>query len=582
MAEITVIPSTAHLPAAEVWLHAHPARLTLDTETTGLDVFAPGFQVGVVALGHSDGAVLAFPGRDRGLVRQVLIRAAAGDRPLWAHNAVYDAWALRITSGVKLSRLRCSLVAARVAYPDRFTSSEGFSLKTLRPTTQTAQDALQARFAQTHPDPARRSDWLPSAVRGLAWDTPELLAYVGEDTVEGARLVDGLAAHAELRQFMLDEVRTDQIWRWQGFDGIRVDHARLRAMHDAVAPALAAAEAEFGFQPWTSTRVRQAYVESLGVTLARTKTGALRLGKRERPTATVPDEATEAWGRFCAAIDLHADQTQVAQLLASGGLLRSRIAVNGAVTGRSTSAGPNLQNFSPAVRETVLAAPGCVLVGADLSHVEPSVLAAITRDPLLVEHCAPGRDVYVEVAAIIWGGTALETDADGAPTAAAAKLRKRAKIVFLALTYGMGNAALAATLGTDEGEAKRIRASALGVYTGLAWWSKDVTARAKAGERLTTLAGRPLPLLTDAAYRAVNYVVQGSAADIFKAMTREIAAGLPAGARVLIPVHDELIVECREEDADPVAALIRTAMHVEIDGVPVWGDPEIIGTRWRK
>ena len=77
MAEITVIPSTAHLPAAEAWLHAHPGRLTLDTETTGLDVFAPGFQVRVVTLGHSDGAVLAVPGRDRELVRRALAHAAA-------------------------------------------------------------------------------------------------------------------------------------------------------------------------------------------------------------------------------------------------------------------------------------------------------------------------------------------------------------------------------------------------------------------------------------------------------------------------------------------------------------------------
>ncbi len=582
MAEITVIPSTAHLPAAEAWLHAHPGRLTLDTETTGLDVFAPDFQVGVVALGSSDGAVLAFPGRDRKLVRKILICAGADTRPLWAHNASYDAWALRATAGMKLSSLRCSLTAARVAYPDRFLTSEGFSLKALRPTTQTAQDALKARFALTHPDLARRSDWLPSAVRELPWDTPELLAYVAEDVVEGARLVDGLASHADLLQFMLDEVRTDQTWRWQGFDGIRVDLDRLREMQAAVAPALAAAEAEFGFRPWAGCKARQDYVAALGVVLPRTQTGALMLGKRERAAAVVPAESAEEWERFCAAIDLHTDQGQVTQLLTSGGLLRSRIAVNGAVTGRSTSAGPNLQNLSPAIRETIVAAPGCVLVGADLSHVEPSVLAALTRDPLLIEHCAPGRDVYLEVAAVIWGGTALEKDADGAPTAAAAKLRKKAKVVFLALTYGMGNAAFAATLGTTEDEAKAVRARALGVYTGLAKWSKDVAARAKAGERLTTLGGRPLPLLTDISYRAVNYNIQGSAADIFKEMTRDVAAGLPTGARVLIPVHDELVVECLEADAERVAALISTAMHIQLDDVPVWGDPEIIGTRWRK
>ena len=582
MAEITVIPSTAHLLAAEAWLHAHPGRLTLDTETTGLDVFAPGFQVGVVALGHSDGAVLAFPGRDRGLVRQALIRAATAGRPLWAHSAGYDAWALRATAGVKLSSLRCSLTAARVAYPDRFLTSEGFSLKALRPTTQTAQDTLKARFTLTHPDLARRSDWLPAAVRELTWDTPELLAYVAEDVVEGARLVDDLAAHASLLQLMLDEIHTDQAWRWQGFDGIRVDLTRLREMQGAVAPALAAAEGAFGFRPWAGCKARQEYVASLGVTLPHTKTGALMLGKKERAAAVVPAESAEDWERFCAAIDLHTDQTQVVQLLASGGLLRSRIAVNGAITGRSTSAGPNLQNFSPAVRETIIAAPGCVLVGADLSHVEPSVLASLTSDPLLIEHCAPGRDVYVEVAAVIWGAEALEKDAAGSPTTAAAKLRKKAKVVFLALTYGMGNAAFATTLGTDEDEAKAVRARALGVYTGLAKWSKDVAARAKAGERLTTLGGRPLPLLTDISYRAVNYTIQGSAADIFKQMTRDVAAGLPAGARVLIPVHDELVVECVEADAERVSDLIRTAMHVEIDGVPVWGDPEIIGTRWRK
>lgn len=99
---------------------------------------------------------------------------------------------------------------------------------------------------------------------------------------------------------------------------------------------------------------------------------------------------------------------------------------------------------------------------------------------------------------------------------------------------------------------------------------------------MTTLDGRNLPLLSDAPYRAVNYSIQASAAEMFKKMTRDVAARLPSGARCLIPVHDELVVECLELDADSVADIIREAMRVEVAGILVWGEPEILGPRWRK
>ena len=589
MNEITLITKAAELRIADDWLATHNGRLVLDTETTGLDVFAADFEIGVVALGHSSGAVLAFPGRDRDLVRAVLQRAFATARSIWAHNAIYDSWALRATSELKLSSLKCSLVAARVAYPDRFPPPKGrkgpehgFSLKDLRPTTQHAQDALKTSFSSGYPAEARRSDWLPRAVRLLPWDTDELLAYVAEDVVAGARLVDDIAADRNARPFINDEIATDQLWRWTGFDGIHVDLERLQQLADKAAPTLAEAEKHFGFKPWTGNKARQEYLRKLGVQLPTTDGGALKLGKKERPAAEVPEEAQAEWDMFCASIEAHSDQTQVAQFLASGGLLRGQISVNAAITGRSTSRNPNLQNMSPAIRETVIARPGCVLVGADLSHVEPSILAALSGDPLLIEHCARGRDVYIEVAAVVWGPEAFAVDAAGAPTPDAAKLRKRAKVVFLALSYGMGDTSFASMLGATTDEAKLIRQKVLGVYTGLARFSKELQQRARNGDRLTTLDGRNLPLLSDAPYRAVNYSIQASAATLFKKMTRDVAAQLPFGARCLIPVHDELVVECLAADAETVADIIRSAMHVEIAGTPVWGDPEIIGTRWRK
>lgn len=583
-AQITFLHSPADLPLLADWLSAGRSSLAFDTETTGLDVFEPGFTVGVCAFADRDGNVFAFDGRNTLTARAAIRLAFGSGRNIWAHNAKYDAWVIRRTLTLKLTSLRCSEVAARTARPGLMS----YSLKKLRPTTQAAQDALKARWQEL--SPARviggERSWLPVAVRHMPADDPAMLAYVAEDAVETARLVQELAADREVRPFIETELAADQLWRWTGYAGLNVDTGFVAAQLVVLEEEKAAAEERFGLAPWANTNARREWVADRGIVLPLTQKGGPSFEKKLRSKTQVPDDQIEAWAEFTAAIDLNGTVSKLNELLrkaGAAGVVHPGINVNRARTGRMSVQDPALQNLKGSLRQSLLARPGFVLVGADLSHVEPSIMAAVSQDALLARHCDADHDVYVETAAVVWGDGARATNPDGGLTAEAARFRKKAKVVFLALGYGMGDASFGTLLGVSKGEAKVVRAKVLGVYRDLGAWIQRTRRAAKQGQVPRTLSGRPLPLCPgDLAYRATNFVIQGSAKDVFSGMVTAVAARLPAGARLWLPVHDELVVECLPADVRLVGEILAECMQATIGAVHIHGSPEYIGPRWAK
>lgn len=234
------------------------------------------------------------------------------------------------------------------------------------------------------------------------------------------------------------------------------------------------------------------------------------------------------------------------------------------VTGRTKVKEPALQNVHPALRKFLLADDGCVLVGADFNQVEPRVAAGLSGDAEMITAAGNG-DLYVAAAKAMWPGQTITV-----------KMRSIAKRVLLAQIYGRGIRGLANDLGLTTDQARSMASGLSAKWPGMYQWAHDL---ARVNERLLTVAGRLLPT-PPKPYMAVNWVVQGSAADVFYSCTRKVAKSLPAGARLWLPLHDELIVECRRTDADEMKALMLSEMRSNVGGVAIEATATIYGPAW--
>ncbi|AGA35368.1 DNA polymerase I [Thioalkalivibrio nitratireducens DSM 14787] len=243
-----------------------------------------------------------------------------------------------------------------------------------------------------------------------------------------------------------------------------------------------------------------------------------------------------------------------------------------AATGRLSSSDPNLQNIpvrtdeGRRIRQAFIAEPGQVLLAADYSQIELRIMAHLSRDRGLLEAFAAGEDIHRATAAEVFG---LE------PASVGPDQRRAAKAINFGLIYGMSAFGLARNLGIEQSQAREYIDRYFARYPGV----KDYMERAKEQARdqgyVETLFGRRLYLpeigSRNPARRAqservaINAPMQGTAADIIKRAMLKVAARLEEGvlhARMIMQVHDELVLEVRE---DAVEAL-RTAVVADMSG----------------
>ena len=242
----------------------------------------------------------------------------------------------------------------------------------------------------------------------------------------------------------------------------------------------------------------------------------------------------------------------------------------GAATGRLASYDPNLQNIpmrsaqGRAIRRAFIAPRGRVLVGADYSQIELRVMAHLSGDPQLIQAFQTGEDVHESTARRIFNVTGPLDPA----------LRARAKIVNFGIMYGMGARSLSTQMGIGFEEAQEFIGHYFRVYARVREYLDQIVADARRSGYVATLLGRRryLPELASdhGATRAlgervaINTPIQGSAADLMKlAMIRVRSAlkQLHPSARLLLQVHDELLLECPEEEANAVSERVRAEME---------------------
>ena len=256
-------------------------------------------------------------------------------------------------------------------------------------------------------------------------------------------------------------------------------------------------------------------------------------------------------------------------------------------TGRLSSTEPNLQNIpvrtdlGAEIRKMFVPKEGCVLVDADYSQIELRVLAHIADDKVMQEAFRSGMDIHTATAAQVFGVDAEQVTA---------LQRRHAKAVNFGIVYGISEFSLAEDIGVSRYEARAYIDNYLNNYRGVRVYMKKVVEDARTSGYTTTLYGRRryIPELSSSNFNirsgaeriALNTPIQGTAADIIKLAMLRVENALNAHfpeAKLLLQVHDELIVECPEDQAEQVAKLVSREMETVADlSVPLtaeakWG-----------
>jgi len=258
-------------------------------------------------------------------------------------------------------------------------------------------------------------------------------------------------------------------------------------------------------------------------------------------------------------------------LIAADGRIHATFKQTDTTTGRISSEAPNLQNVpvrtadGREMRRAFVADPGWGILAADYSQIELRVLAHLAEDPGLIDAFERGVDVHTATAAKVFG--VAESDVDAAQ-------RRFAKVVNYGLAYGMEAYGLGQRLGIPTGEAAEILDAYFDGFPNVKTFMVETVREAKERGYTTTIFGRRRQIteLSSDNFRirqmgermAQNAPVQGSAADIFKLAMIDLDRALDdAGseARMLLTVHDELVLEVPEPEREATEALVRQVME---------------------
>ncbi|HUX52641.1 MAG TPA: DNA polymerase I [Spirochaetia bacterium] len=274
------------------------------------------------------------------------------------------------------------------------------------------------------------------------------------------------------------------------------------------------------------------------------------------------------------------------------GRVHTSLHQTGTATGRLSSKDPNLQNIpirdeeGRRIREAFIPDPGNRFVSADYSQIELVVLAHLSGDPGLGAAFRSGQDVHRQTGALIFG---VE------PESVSDDQRRVAKTINFGVMYGMSAFRLSRELGIPRADADKFIEAYFATYSRIKGFIEEIVHDAEQNGYVKTLMGRqrPIPTITSrnrtekmAAERiAVNTPIQGSAADIVKLAMIHVDARLrreKLSARLILQVHDELIIECPEKEVGKVEKLLEEEMvsvmalavplkvHVESGGS--WGE----------
>jgi len=382
--------------------------------------------------------------------------------------------------------------------------------------------------------------------------------------------------------------------------GVRIDTDYLRSLSDEFSKVLASTESEIYqlagemFNINSPKQLQDILFKRLGLKPVRkTKTGlstSLEVLEELANQHDLPRKILE----FRSIFKLKSTYVDALPQLVNPKTGRIHTSYNQAVaaTGRLSSSDPNLQNIpvrtpeGRKIRRAFVPEEGYRFVSADYSQIELRMMAHVSGDERLRQAFSSGEDIHASTAASVFGTSPAHVTPD---------MRRKAKAINFGIIYGMGPFNLARQIGVGLKMAKQYLEDYYATYAGVRKFMEELPEQAKKDGFVTTILGRrrylpdlnnPNKIAQQAAQRmAINTTMQGSAADLMKlAMIHVDAAikksGIPA--RLILQVHDELILEAREDCAQDAASLLKEEMQGAYPlSVPLVVDTAI-GRNWEE
>lgn len=276
--------------------------------------------------------------------------------------------------------------------------------------------------------------------------------------------------------------------------------------------------------------------------------------------------------------------------IATDGRIHCQLNQTVAATGRLSSSEPNLQNIpirselGRRIRRAFVAEEGCKIISADYSQLELRLLAHITQDAVMLEAFQRGEDIHNRTSRLVFGAT---TEGE------LKEARRFSKIVNFAIAYAIEPWGLSQRVGISREEAKKVIQDYYNTYKGVRRYMEEVPLRAREHGYVRSIYGRIRPLqgindrnanIRKAAEReAINMPIQGTASDIVKIAMLHVDNEFRrerVEARLLMQVHDELLVEAPASEAQRVANILKREMEGAVQlAVPLVADVGI-GDNW--
>lgn len=578
--EVEVVTDSAGLTALAAAVAADGGPVGVDTETTALDPRVARVRLLQVAVGGRVHVVDLFAFPDPAPALASLFDALTAVEVV-GHNLQFD---LRVLAplGFAPGKVYDTLLASRVLYAGRRDDQNA-------PLRHGLADCVRRELGGELAKAEQASDWSAPVL------TPAQFAYATADARVVIPLADALGAKldaAGLTPTVVVEMRAVPGVAWAApmavdaeawtrhADTAVADRNRLAAELDALAPSPTGLPG-MAARNWDAPEDVKAALAAVGIAVESTADGVLAgldhplaaLLRDYRSVGKLADTYGRGWLRKARVLD--------GRVLTAWNQL-------GADSGRMSSSNPNLQNLPRDVRyrRCFVAPAGRVLVKADYSQIELRVAAKVANEERMIAAFRAGEDLHALTAAAVLNKPVAEvTRAD----------RPLAKVVNFGLLYGMGWRGLRDYARKEYGvvltdaQAKAYRDAFFKAYPGLRRWHDRVGAGVKGlfnqnpngrhdaytiGRRRLSLAlgggskDNRFPNVSE----ALNHPVQGTAADGFKAAVAllwERRAECPSAVPVLF-VHDEVVVECDEGDADKTVGWLRAAM---LDGMAPFADP---------
>jgi DNA polymerase-1 len=276
--------------------------------------------------------------------------------------------------------------------------------------------------------------------------------------------------------------------------------------------------------------------------------------------------------------------------IASDGRIHCQLNQTVAATGRLSASEPNLQNIpirtdlGRHIRKAFVAEQGHKIISADYSQLELRLLAHITQDAVMLEAFQKNEDIHSRTARLVFGAN---TDAE------LKEARRFAKIVNFAIAYAIEPWGLSQRVGISRAEAKKVIEDYYNTYKGVRRYMDEVPVMAREKGYVRSLYGRirPLPGISDrnanirkaAEREAINMPIQGTASDIVKIAMLHVEEQLRKKnlkSRLLMQVHDELLVEAPDEEVSEVTKMLKHEMEIAVSlDVPLVADVGV-GDNW--